>query len=435
MKAEIIDWFDQEKGITSDTLHYFGVSYDPEDEAILFPYPNNIAKKRYGVPNGSRSFAFPKGTSLGLFNGEEATRNIVFLCEGETDTIRLRQELGLANDRCGVVGLSGINGWKKDFAGSFEGAEVVYVLLDNDSDYATNKVVNSTWKIIQRDIGRKTKRIYLPKEVKDVCEFFDNYDLESLKLLTSKTSSSLFSPLDLTREPPEPKWLVKNVIARGDIGLLVGEPGAGKSFLSMDLAISVAKGSGRWLGEPILGERGRVLYVDEENPLDIVYSRLFKLGLSGDSIPYIRYLHNSGISLSRDPSPLIEEVFSFEPTLVILDSLTRIHTEDENHAGAMAALFNEGIKPLARESGATVLILHHAGKTEGTSYKRTRGSGDIVASVDCAIDVRPLNKGAMACYLFKSRRGTAFEPVILEIEDINDRAIRLRETEGAEWIE
>jgi hypothetical protein len=35
----------------------------------------------------------------------------------------------------------------------------------------------------------------------------------------------------------------------------------------------------------------------------------------------------------------------YNPVLIVLDSLTRLHTDDENAAGAMSKLYNDGIKP------------------------------------------------------------------------------------------
>jgi AAA domain-containing protein len=78
----------------------------------------------------------------------------------------------------------------------------------------------------------------------------------------------------------------------------------------------------------------------------------------------------------------------YNPTLIVLDSLTRIHTQDENAVGAMSALYNDGIKPLARETGAAVVLIHHTNKGQRSSYTRARGSSDIVYAMDGGIDAR-----------------------------------------------
>ena len=79
----------------------------------------------------------------------------------------------------------------------------------------------------------------------------------------------------------------------------------------------------KFLGHDIL-EHGRVLYVDEENPEDLVYDRFRKLGVDRETAKNIRYLCNAGIRLDKaDADVLVEEALDFEPALVVLDSLTR----------------------------------------------------------------------------------------------------------------
>ena len=55
----------------------------------------------------------------------------------------------------------------------------------------------------------------------------------------------------------------------------------------------------------------------------------------------------------------------------------------------MSALYNDGIKPLARETGAAVIVIHPTNKGQGSAYVRARGSSDIVYAMDAGIDVRP----------------------------------------------
>jgi hypothetical protein len=42
---------------------------------------------------------------------------------------------------------------------------------------------------------------------------------------------------------PQQEWLVDGILHRGDYGVLFGEPGSGKTFVALDLALSVAWGS------------------------------------------------------------------------------------------------------------------------------------------------------------------------------------------------
>jgi hypothetical protein len=423
LTQEVKDWFLNERGILSETLEAFGVSV--EGDAVVFDY-NGSKRKRYGVLGGDRDFKWEKGSKVSLFNQGDI-KKFTFLVEGETDAMRLKQELG--SDDVGVVALPGVLTWKDEFTSLFDNTERLWVVLDND-DYNSpaRKLTEDAWRNIRFSLGTKAKRLRLPEDVKDVCEFFNAYDIEALRLLAKRTplSQSRFHLLDLTAEPPPVRWVVEDLFCRGDIHLMIGEPGIGKSWLTMALAAAIAGGQNEFLGKPVR-EHGRVLYFDEENPEDLVYDRFRKLGMTRDTAKNIRYISNYGVRLDkRDADNVVEEALDFEPTLIVLDSLTRFHTEDENHAGAMAGLFNGAIKPLARETGAATVLIHHANKSDSnSSYRRSRGSGDITASVDCGFDVREVGIGSLAVANFKSRRQAQGETIYVSIVDTPQGTVEL----------
>lgn len=426
MHNAVLAWF-QEKGIKAETVADFGVYVDDEG-AVCFPYGSYGIKRRFGVPTGTRSFRWSKGVDPQLFNLRDSEKPNLFLCEGETDTMKLRQEIG-DNADVGVIGLPGIETWRSDMAEHLAGAQRVWVILDNDQDYKVAGRVDQAWRAIRNDVGPRAKRVTLPRGINDVCEFFEDYNLEALRTIVERQprpGESRFKTLDLTLPPPPVQWLVDRMICKGDIHLLIGEPGIGKSWITMDLCLAVAGLRDEFLGRHV-SEHGRVLYLDEENPEDLIYSRMHKLGMDDRVANNIRYLNNVGIRLDKQADDVIEEALEYEPSLIILDSLTRFHTEDENHAGSMAGLFHNAIKPLARETGAAVVLIHHANKTDSnSSYKRSRGSGDIPASVDAGYDVREVGEGSLAVANFKSRRTAQGDSFYVAITDIADGKVELR---------
>lgn len=418
---DVAAWFEREKGITADTLLAFNVT-DYEDEkygkVVAFDYGNGYVKLRGGIPNGDRRFFAPAGAPPELFNYasiRDGCPPYVYLCEGETDTMRLWQELADSTHQA-VVGLPGIETWRDEFARAFDGAETIYVILDNDQDYTVRARVDNSYRKIRSALGyKRVRRIQLPDNIKDVCEFFSHYNAEAFNALLDRADdysvASLFDPLNLTGDPVEVDWFIPDLIARGDICLLVGEPGIGKSWISMDIATAAANGEGSFLSLPV--KPGRVLYVDEENPEDVVRTRLRQLGLTAKGRNNLRYLSHQGARLDTKAELLFNEVANFEPTLVVFDSLTRLHTVDENSSGEISRLFTQNVNPLARELGATILIIHHANKADsGSGYRRTRGSGDIIANVDTAFMVetlsdrlsRPMPEDILLMDQFKSRR-------------------------------
>lgn len=402
--ADVLEFLQNERGITLDTLKRFGVEADVEGGAV-FPFPGGI-KTRWHDDDGKRHFKTVKGAELGLFGDKDAVgTEPMFLVEGETDAMRLAQELEFKQT---VLGLPGINAWKDEYAKTyFNIPETVYVILDNDDDYKVQATVDRTWLQIRKALKGKARRIKLPEGVKDLCEFFDTYDIDALRTLAEERGSHIwhYDALDLSKPAPPPDWMVDELVCKGDLTMLIGEPGVGKSWISLALAVAVAEGYTTFLGRKLDTASTRVLYVDEENPEALVRHRLKLLGLTETGQENIRYLHRQGIRLDKKPEALLDEALEWEPSLIVLDSLTRLHTKDENHAGEVAALFNDGINPLARETGATTLVLHHVNKGESnSSFSRARGSGDISASIDSGLDIRPSDtSGGINIAHYKSR--------------------------------
>ena len=415
---EVLDWF-ASKGISPETVFDFGIEMGT-DGSVGFHYRSGL-KRRYGVVGGTRSFRWEKGVNPELYNTRDALKKNLFLVEGETDTMKLRQELG-DDPNTGVLGLPGIETWADEMAEDFKHAENVWVILDNDTDYMVAGRVDHAWAEIRLSIGNKARRIHLPNGVKDICEFFETYDLDGLRALVAREPApgeSRFKVLDLTLDPPPVRWVIQDMICHGDIHMLIGEPSIGKSWLTMGMAVAVAGGTS-FLGRSV--EQGRVLYVDEENPEDLIYGRLHKLGLTPAIAKNIRYLSNLGIRLDKQADDLVTEALDYDPALIILDSLTRFHTEDENNAGAISALFNDALMPLARKTGAAVVLIHHANKTDSnSSYKRSQEESVTLLRGRIADMMSvPWPKEQSPSSNYKSRRAAQQDTFFVTIQDVSE---------------
>jgi hypothetical protein len=87
----------------------------------------------------------------------------------------------------------------------------------------------------------------------------------------------------------------------------------------------------------------------------------------------------------------------------------------------MAALFNDSINVLTKETNAAIIVLHHTNKGDSSSsYVRTRGSSDIGAAVDCGLEARAEAPGRFRLIHFKSRRKQAGNVTQVEIRDTPD---------------
>jgi AAA domain len=172
------------------------------------------------------------------------------------------------------------------------------------------------------------------------------------------------------------EWLIADMIPLKGITLISGPSGTGKSWLSCAVGGAVAH------GQPFLGrevQQRPVLYLDRENPLAIVKRNLEHLAIARtDGLSFWGGWHEGGPPGPDDPG-LIQFAEQHQP-LITFDSLVRFHTGDEQSAKETSA-FMKLFRHLANR-GATILLLHHTGKSPGS--KKYRGSSDIEAAVDMA---------------------------------------------------
>jgi predicted ATP-dependent serine protease len=194
---------------------------------------------------------------------------------------------------------------------------------------------------------------------------------------------------------PKIEWIAEGIIPKASVTLIAGEPGSYKSWLALSLLRAVSTGE-RFLDREC--KSADVLYLDRENPLAVVQERLAILGVEslGSSRIWGGWL--------RDAPPAIGDVRLVQMArerrpLLIFDSLIRFHNADENSATEMAPVMQD-LRNLAN-MGATVVVLHHKPKAEGSRY---RGSSDIAGGVDTAFALsRDRQAGVLKLECFKSR--------------------------------
>lgn len=436
MTPKLLRFFEQRRGIRKDTLETFGVTM-PEDDLACFPYPHGDVKMRAGtLTDGKKRMWWRDASRARSLYGEDHVptgADVAFLVEGETDTLRLWQALADAGkSNVAVLGLSGMNWWRPEFVDSFDRYRRVFVVFDNDDPYANKTAVdsaNKAWLAIRKGLGPKASRVTLPGGVKDICEFFLAHDVPgtsaAIEMLTALCKSAAapklnFSPLDLRADPPAYDWLVKDWIAKGDVVTVFGEPGSGKSWLTMSLAAATASADQRWMNIPLL-RSGKVVYIDQENPQDVVQHRFSQLGIGGpDSGPEIENLHvlwGHYIDLERDLEALMEDLLYLQPELLVWDSLSTAHNRKESDPAEMAAFFKSAVMPLARDTGTTCIYIHHVNKAkDDASFQRMRGASSIPGFIDFGIDVRVEGSKSRAIP-YKPRRGQAASGFEFQIED------------------
>lgn len=412
LNEAVARWFEARRGIKPETVAAFGI-YTEGGRDIVFPYPDGLRKRRYsidsdnpfGLEKEGRRFKWedanggPTGAGQVPFlpPGFEPRERMILVGEGETDTMALHQAIPESlRDKISIVGLSGVGSWKDRYAEELFGpAKRVFVNLDNDDPYASPDAVKSVeggWQKIRSSLGKKARRIKLPQGQKDLAEFFMAYDWAAFEVLLKAAAQPKrnYPRIDWSKPVPETDWLVHEMFEMGSVTTLAGEAGLGKSFLTMALALAVVQGDSHYLGQE-LRRHGPVLYIDEENNEALVRQRMTALGLKAEDWERLEYLSYAGVNLWRNPEPLLEDALDMEPTLVIFDSQKSVSAgSKENDNDEMRLLYDRGFKPLSRQTGAAVVVIHNAGKDRSGP----RGGSTIADAADQVITAVKTESGA-----------------------------------------
>lgn len=188
-------------------------------------------------------------------------------------------------------------------------------------------------------------------------------------------------------EAVEPAWTVGGVL--GGLGLLWGEAGVGKSFVAVSMAASVATGR-PWLGHRVT--EGPVVYVAGEGGalgvsrrLDAAVTALRCCDPEDGPVPL--WIVTPGVDFVAGPAELLALLGSVCPQLVVVDTLARCFGGDENSTEDMSK-FVRSLDLLRDAFGCSVLVVHHANKTDKTGSGKVRGSSVLYGAVDVSLQLK-----------------------------------------------
>lgn len=179
------------------------------------------------------------------------------------------------------------------------------------------------------------------------------------------------------------EWAIDRLLPRQSITLLHGRGGIGKTWLSLIMADAISKRI------PFMGldtVSMPVIFIDFENSLPVLVDRIKRIGIED-----VLFWHNSN-ELLRPPK-LDKEDWNLyqqlpEGSLLIYDTLRASQGQDENDSRHMAFILSR-LKEL-RDKGFTILLLHHAPKSNDRTYK---GSTAILDLADHVLSLHKVKKG------------------------------------------
>jgi len=193
---------------------------------------------------------------------------------------------------------------------------------------------------------------------------------------------------DLRAAAPGAQWLIQDLWTAQAVGIIGGPPKACKTWLALDMAVSVASGSpclGRF---PVRAPGPVLLYAGEDSAVSLRF-RLESLarvrGLDFTQLE-VGVISTDTLRLDRheDQERFQATLVLHRPQLLVLDPLIRVHGADENASGPMAALLGF-FRALQRQTSAAIALVHHARKNGARSGSSLRGSSDFYAWTDCLL--------------------------------------------------
>jgi hypothetical protein len=228
---------------------------------------------------------------------------------------------------------------------------------------------------------------------------------------------------DITDADRKPRWLVESLWSRAGVGILGGAPKCCKSWLALELALSVAS------GQPCLGvfdvaDPGSVLMYMAEDAAPVVKARLSGIcrhrGLSlGDQEIHLITAPALRLDRAQDQTRLRDAVACYAPRLLVLDPFVRLHRIDENDAGQVSVLLGY-LRELQRTHDVAIVVVHHARKngSGGQAGQSLRGSGDFFAWADSLLYLRR-QRGQLLLSV-EHRAAPAPEPLALVLAGEDD---------------
>jgi hypothetical protein len=220
------------------------------------------------------------------------------------------------------------------------------------------------------------------------------------------------------------RWLVEQLWGESSVGVIGGAPKCSKTWLGLDMALSVATGTA-CLGKYAVPQAGPVLVYLAEDALPVVRERVAGMarhrGLDLAEVE-IHVITAPTLRLDRDPhrTRLLETARRLRPRLLLLDPLVRLHAIDENNAGEVAGLLAY-FRALQRQLDLSVVLVHHTRKNAAggaAAGQGLRGSSDLHAFGDSNLYLRrgrPLAGRERLVLSSEHRAAPASPPVYLAL--------------------
>jgi archaellum biogenesis ATPase FlaH len=206
------------------------------------------------------------------------------------------------------------------------------------------------------------------------------------------------------------RYVIKGLVAEGDIACIVGAPGVGKSLLAPRLGYAVAQGS------EIFGMRvrqGSVLYVaaEDQHGMRARVAALRREHGEADDFALVAGVSDLLNDKSKHLKRLRAAVKDRRPSLIIIDTLSMAFPGlEENSAEGMGRVV--AVARSLTKWGAAVILIHH--DTKDGQQGLPRGHSLLNGALDVSIHLTKA-EGIVRAKLTKNRNGSCERDIAFTI--------------------
>ena len=215
----------------------------------------------------------------------------------------------------------------------------------------------------------------------------------------------------LMSKPLQPMNFVIDTFLSQGLHILAGSPKAGKSWLALWLAVTVAKGEGVW---KMSVKQGTTLYLCLEDSQLRIQNRLFEIT---DDAPANVHFCTECSTLGCGLEEQLENFISEYPdtVLVIIDTLQMIRGNNYDCTYANDYRDLSVLKKIADEHQIAILLIHHLRKEPSEDvFNRISGTTAISGAVDSSFTLINSSHGSGRAKLFCIGRDIEYREISLE---------------------
>ena len=291
-------------------------------------------------------------------------RNVVILPAndnaGQANADKVKRTLWGRASKIKVVSLSGLP----------PKGDVVDWLAQGNDAASLGEAVAKASAVTEQDISAPE-----PELVEEIVADADGAEIAPFEVMTTNQLKAM----------PPVTWAVDGLVTLHGFTVMYGAPASGKSFLAIDMALSIANGLA-WQNRAV--RRGSVLYIAGEGVGGMGKRVKAWEAWHGKHDTANLYVLPTAVNF-RDEADIARLKMTIDSigeqfTMVVVDTVARALLGGEENSATDMGLFVDACDQIKAHTGSALLAVHHAGKD---SAKGMRGSSSLLGGVDAAMSI------------------------------------------------